>query len=67
MINTNKFILNKNILNNNLMKFNLYAMKIIGFLIFSNAKYPKFYDYCGILLSVKFVLFNLTQVNFFIF
>lgn len=63
MFETEKFISKRLTAGNPIMKVHLFALKMFGYMIFDDQKNFR-HDYArGVILTVSFILFNITQVR----
>lgn len=63
MIDIEKFVLQKAVEANPLMRIHLIAMRWFGYILFDDQKRRRLHCFRGVILSVSFVLFNITQVS----
>jgi hypothetical protein len=63
MIDIEKFVLQKAVEQNPLMRIHLIAMRLFGYILFDDQKRRRLHCFRGVVLSVSFVLFNVTQVS----
>jgi hypothetical protein len=63
MIDIEKFVLQKAVERNPLMRIHLIAMRMFGYVLTDDQKRKRLHCFRGVVLSVSFVLFNVTQVS----
>lgn len=63
MINIDKFVLKDEVQNNPLVKIHLKAMKWFGYMIFEHQNVKRLQCFRGVVFTVSFILFNISQVN----
>lgn len=62
MIKIEKFILKNEVECNPLLKIHLKAMKWFGYMIFEYQNFKRLHCFRGVVFTVSFILFNITQV-----
>lgn len=62
MIDAEKLVLKKEVASNPLIRIHLIAMKMFGYILFDDQKRKKLHYFRGIVFSISFILFNVTQV-----
>jgi hypothetical protein len=63
MIDIEKFVLPRSVVGNPLMRIHLLALRLFGFILTDDQKRRRLHCFRGVLLSVSFVVFNVTQVS----
>lgn len=63
MINVEKFVLKNEVESNPLVKIHLKAMKWFGYMLFENQRLKRLHCFRGVVFTVSFILFNITQVK----
>jgi hypothetical protein len=63
MIDIDKFMLKSGVEDNPLIRIHLNAMKYFGYILFDYQKWRKLQCFRGVLFTVSFVIFNMSQVN----
>lgn len=62
MIDIENFVLQKVVATNPLMRIHLRAMRIFGYIRFDNQNHKRLHCFRGVIFTVSFILFNITQV-----
>lgn len=62
MIDITRFVFKNEIENNPLVKTHLKAMKWFGYMIFEHQPVKRLQCFRGVIFTVSFILFNITQV-----
>jgi hypothetical protein len=64
MIDIEKFVLKGEVESNPLVKIHLKAMKWFGYMIFEQQRVKRLHCFRGVVFTLSFIVFNLTQVRF---
>lgn len=63
MIDIEKFVLKSVVERNPLIRVHLIALKYFGYILLDSQRYKRLHCFRGVVFSVSFVLFNVTQVS----
>jgi hypothetical protein len=63
MIDVTKFVLAKSVQYNPIMKIHLFALKIFGYMLFDDQNLLRLHCLRGVIFTVSFIIFNVTQVR----
>jgi hypothetical protein len=62
MIDITRFVFKNEVENNPLVKIQLRALKWFGYMIFEHQNLKRLHCFRGVVFTVSFILFNVTQV-----
>ena len=63
MINIEKFVLEDEVEKNSLIKVQMKALKWFGYMIFEHQRVKRLHCFRGVVFTVSFLLFNVSQVS----